>query len=91
MVEFVRGRDFSASALRLWVRRLSTDAPAARGAPTPEVSLLPVRRRSPKPPAAKPGAIATGIVIEVGDVRIHVDHGFDQMLLLEVLSALGGA
>lgn len=91
MVEFVRGRDFSASALRLWVRKLNADAPASRRAATSEVTLLPVRRRSPKLPAAKPSAIATGIVIEVGDVRIHVDHGFDQMLLLEVLSALGGA
>jgi hypothetical protein len=81
IAEFVRGREFSASALRSWVRQLSADTPA------PEVTLLPVRRRS----STAPATTATGVVLEVGGVRIRVEYGFDRTLLLEVLSALGGA
>lgn len=77
VAHFVRGRGYSASALRSWAQRLGPVEPSPR-----------FLRVVPSKPAPAPGALE--MVLEVGAVRVRVAPGFDPALLAEVVRALGG-
>jgi hypothetical protein len=79
VAQFVRGRGYSASALRSWAQRLGPAEPSPR-----------FLRVVPSKPAPAPVAAAPALVLEVGAVRVRVAPGFDPALLSEVVRALGG-
>ena len=90
--EFAAGQAFNASTLKWWAYRLGRDARKAK-APVEvaavartTVPLMRVQRKQ-RPPSS---TASSGLVLEVGDVRLRVDHGFDRSLLLDVIDALGG-
>jgi len=78
---FAEGKDFSASALLYWRRRLR----GTSSAPTAGPCFAQVVPRGSAPVAAGSDG---GIVVEVAGVSIRVDRGFDAGLLGEVVRAL---
>jgi len=86
LAEFTKGQEFTAATLRWWAYKLGAETKRASSAgptATPPITLLPVRRTTKAP--------SSGIVLELGAVRLRVEHGFDARLLREVLAALEGA
>jgi hypothetical protein len=83
LAEFTKGREFTAATLRWWAYKLGAEAKKSSAGPTstPPITLLPVRRTT---------APSGGIVLELGAVRLRVEHGFDARLLREVLATLEG-
>jgi transposase len=80
---FTEGRDFSASALRYWAKRLERK----RGAP-PRIARL-VRDELVAEERA-----GGEVVVEVGGVRVTIGRDFDRATLravVEVLRELGGS
>ena len=87
---FVDGQGFNANTLKWWAYHLARTAKKAKAPTEPAVQMVPVvrvQRRGSAPRSTAPG----GIVLEIGDVRLRVDSGFDRALLLEVIAALGGS
>lgn len=79
LAEFTRGREFTAATLRWWAYKLGREEKKASSVPA--ITLLPALRvKSP----------ASGIVLELGAVRLRIEAGFDAKLLREVLAALEG-
>ena len=77
VAHFVRGRGYSASALRSWAQRLGPAEPSPR--------FLRVVPSKPAPAAGD----GPELVLEVGAVRVRVAPGFDPALLADVVRALG--
>jgi hypothetical protein len=89
--EFADGQGFKASTLKWWAYQLARIAkkPKTLVDVAPAVRMVPVVRvqRKERP---RPSTVSSGIVLEIGDVRLRVDSGFDRALLREVVAALGG-
>lgn len=85
---FVDGQGFNANTLKWWAYHLARNAKKAKAPTESAVRMVPVVRvqRKDRPPTAP-----SGIVLEIGDVRLRVDSGFDCALLRAVISALGGS
>ena len=87
--EFADGQAFNASTLKWWAYQLGRDARQAKpplevaAAVRTTVPLVRVLRKQ-RPPSS------SGLVLEVGAVRLRVEHGFDRALLVAVIDALGG-
>lgn len=78
---FTRGKDYSASALRYWARRLEQEGwRDGRPAATPLRIARVVREGD--------GAGAGPLVVEVGGARVSVGRGFDRAVLRDVVAVL---
>ena len=90
--KFARSRGFSAQSLRIWDKRLREGEVAPRflqlvkRAPAPPP---PTADATPKPPP-RPATPQRGLVIEIGNARIHIDPTVDDALLRRVVRAIGG-
>jgi hypothetical protein len=102
--EFASSRGYKASTLQWAASRLRSMAGPAAAASNVASSQLPsgtrVRRRrdatttAPRflPVRTRAAKVATGeMVVEIGAARIRVAHGFDGVLLGDIVRALGGA
>jgi len=93
---FAEGRQFAASTLRYWARRLKTSAgtggakaSAVMAGPTVAMARVVRSRGERTVPDSQAGGDA--LVISVGGATITVGRGFDPILLRDVVAALGGA
>ncbi len=98
--EFCAGRDFAPSTLLHWSKRFNRESsprfarvvskvvaastPALASASSPVVV-------SESAPSSAPASPTACLILEVGDVRVRVERGFDATLLAEVVRALAGA
>jgi hypothetical protein len=88
---FTAGKDFSASSLLYWRRRLGELARQRNRKPRERTGTRPsFARVVPRGSVPVAGADGTGIVVEVGGVSIRVGRDFDAALLKEVVLALRG-
>ncbi|MFI5299855.1 MAG: IS66 family insertion sequence element accessory protein TnpA [Polyangiales bacterium] len=100
--EFSAGRDFAPSTLLHWSKRFNRESsprfarlvskvmPVSSPAPAPARAPAPVVAPESAPSSA-PASPAACLILEVGDVRVRVERGFDPTLLAEVVRALGVA
>ena len=82
---FAEGKDFAASTLRWWDRKLSHEAKRVAMAQV-------IRTRGDErvgDPAATEGGGAAAVTVEIHGTQISVRRGFDAELLRQVVSALG--
>jgi len=84
--DFAQGKPYAAGTLRWWSYRLGKLAREKR--PKRPATTIAIARVVRKP---TPTRTSSGLVLEVGGVRVRVDSGFDRALLCEVVAALGGA
>ena len=77
--QFVRGKDFTASALLYWSKRVESEGKA--------------RFLRVVPPGAVPAAAETGsgLVLEVRGLSIRIRREFDPKLLVELIRVLAGS
>ena len=84
---FATGKGFSVSSLRNWATQLSS-------APTPRarqwVQLVRKEHATGPVTAAAATRASSSLVVEIGEARVRVEAGFDRVLLVQVLRALGG-
>jgi hypothetical protein len=80
--EFVEGREFKASTLRVWASTLRRKEGARPAASKAGASFLRVVSRPAAPPSLE---------VAVGHARVLVRPGFDAALLRQLVEALGGA
>ena len=88
--EFADGQGLNANTLKWWAYHLARNAKKAKASSEPAVQMVPVVRVQRKDRAPRSTG-PSGIVLEIGDVRLRVDSGFDCALLREVIAALGGS
>lgn len=95
--DFAADQDFEASTLRFWASRLKEGAAAggaggkAASAGTPSMAMVRVvRHRRPGPASAGDRTAESSIAITVSGARITIAPGFDEVLLRQVVAALGG-
>lgn len=79
---FAEGKEFKASTLVWWGRRLR------RGEHEGAEPSIPMARVVTRPRAVAPSAT---LVIELHGARVMLQRGFDAELLTQVVRALGGA
>jgi hypothetical protein len=96
--EFCAGRDFAPSTLLNWSTRFNRESSPrfARvvSKVTPASAPAPASVRVVESESAPSSALvsrAACLILEVGDVRVRVERGFDAALLAEVVRALGVA
>lgn len=78
---FTRGKDYSASALRYWARRLEQEGRREKRVVETPVRIARVVREGE-------GDGAGPIVVEVGGARVSVGRGFDRAVLQDVIEVL---
>ena len=94
--EFCAGQDFSKSGLHYWshkLGRLGRDDEASRGRARGVTRLLRVQRKvgpAPGNDTIRPAQAhaAGGVLLEVADIRIEVNAGFDRATLASVLEVV---
>jgi hypothetical protein len=105
LADFCRGKGFTPSGLRYWVKRLdpSTEAPREPSAVPPKPIRIArvVRTRPKEPPTSVTRTVASAapsehVVVEVGPMRVLVPVGLEPARLEAVLVAvrrasMGGA
>jgi hypothetical protein len=95
MSEFSRGKEFTVAGLSYWVKRFASDAaPSAKSLRL--VRVVRTQRRSARAEPALPDTPRTvtagpWLVIEAGDLRVHVTERLDGGRLEAVLIAVGRA
>lgn len=81
--EYAEGRGFKGSTLRFWASNLRrVPATGPQPSPKPQVRMVRVMARPSRPDAT--------MEVMVGAARVVVRPGFDDVLLREVVAALGG-
>jgi hypothetical protein len=100
LADFCRGKGFTPSGLRYWVKRLdpSTEAPREPSAVSPKpIRIARVVRTRPKEPSASitrtaaSAAASEHVVVDVGSMRVLVPVGLEPARLEAVLVAIGRA
>ncbi len=89
--EFSRDREFTASGLSYWVRRLGAREPAPRSAKSVRLARVVRTERTDLPSVASAPAPTACLVVEAGPLRVQVPGDIEVVRLQAVLMAIGCA
>lgn len=92
LADYCRGKEFTPSGLRYWIKRLGpAEVPATQAKPVRLARVVRAARKERPVPEPSPTPAAERFVVEAGSMRVQVPADLEPARLEAVLIAIGRA